>query len=150
MDDRRRIRSETSAPVAGTVCAFHPHLGRSDALSSAAKGASMQRKDPVSWLYTAKEPHESGLLPVSDLHTIYWEESGNRRGKPVVFLHGGPGDGTNPRYRRFFDPDRYRIVLFDQRGCGKSTPYAEVRENTTWDLVADIERLRAHLGIETW
>ena len=110
----------------------------------------MQRKDPISWLYPVPEPYASGFLPVSDLHTLYWEESGNPDGKPVVFVHGGPGDGTNPQYRRFFDPDKYRIVLFDQRGCGRSTPYAEVRENTTWDLVADMERLRALRGIERW
>lgn len=110
----------------------------------------MQRKDPLSWLYPVPEPHDTGFLRVSDLHTIYWEESGNPDGKPVVFVHGGPGDGTNPQYRRFFDPQRYRIVLFDQRGCGRSTPYAEVRENTTWDLVADMERLRTLRGIERW
>jgi proline iminopeptidase len=110
----------------------------------------MQPRDPLSWLYPVPEPHDSGFLAVSDLHTLYWEESGNPRGKPVVFLHGGPGDGTNPRHRRFFDPDRYRIVLFDQRGSGKSTPNAEIRENTTWDLVADMERLRVQLGIERW
>ncbi|HYU14742.1 MAG TPA: prolyl aminopeptidase [Candidatus Acidoferrum sp.] len=96
------------------------------------------------------EPHASGFLHVSELHDVYWEESGNPRGKPVVFIHGGPGDGTNPNYRRFFDPTRYRIVLFDQRGCGKSTPYAEIRDNTTWDLVGDMERIRTHLGIERW
>jgi proline iminopeptidase len=110
----------------------------------------MQRKDPSSWLYPVPEPYASGFLPVSDLHTIYWEESGSPAGKPVVFVHGGPGDGTNPQYRRFFDPEEYRIVLFDQRGCGRSTPYAEIRENTTWDLVADMERLRALRGIERW
>jgi proline iminopeptidase len=110
----------------------------------------MSGKDPVSWLYPTPEPHDRGFLAVSDLHSIYWEECGNPRGKPVVFLHGGPGDGVNPRYRRFFDPRKYRIVLFDQRGCGKSTPYAEVRENTTWDLVADIERLRELRRIDRW
>lgn len=110
----------------------------------------MTGKDPVTWLYPIPEPYESGFLKVSDLHTIYWEECGNPRGKPVVFLHGGPGDGVNPRYRRFFDPRRYRVLLFDQRGCGKSTPYAEIRENTTWELVADIERLRQHRGIDRW
>jgi proline iminopeptidase len=87
---------------------------------------------------------------VSELHELYFEESGNPNGKPVVFLHGGPGGGTEPRMRRFFDPAAYRIVLFDQRGCGRSTPHAELRDNTTWDLVADIERLRTHLGIEKW
>jgi len=101
-------------------------------------------------LYPHLEPHAAGMLRVSDLHTLYWEESGNPAGKPVVFLHGGPGGGTEPKYRRFFDPDRYRIVLFDQRGCGRSTPHASLVDNTTWDLVADMERLRTVLGIERW
>lgn len=101
-------------------------------------------------LYPDLEPNRTGRLRVSDLHEIYWEESGNPAGKPVVFVHGGPGGGTDPKQRRFFDPEAYRIVLFDQRGCGKSTPHAELRENTTWDLVADMERLRTHLGIERW
>ncbi|EQD38970.1 prolyl aminopeptidase, partial [mine drainage metagenome] len=83
-------------------------------------------------------------------HEIYFEESGNPEGKPAVFLHGGPGGGTDPKMRRFFDPQRYRIVLLDQRGCGKSRPRAELRENTTWDLVEDIERLREHVGIHRW
>jgi proline iminopeptidase len=87
---------------------------------------------------------------VSDVHELYFEESGDPGGKPVVFLHGGPGFGTEPNHRRFFDPAAYRIVLFDQRGCGKSTPHASLVENTTWDLVADVETLRAHLGIERW
>jgi proline iminopeptidase len=100
--------------------------------------------------YPAIEPHRTGRLRVSALHEIYWEESGNPQGKPAVFLHGGPGFGTEPNHRRFFDPARYRIVLFDQRGCGKSTPHASLEENTTWDLVADIEKLRAELGIERW
>ncbi|HEY0136098.1 MAG TPA: prolyl aminopeptidase [Nannocystis sp.] len=101
-------------------------------------------------LYPEIEPYRTGSLQVSGLHCIYYEESGNPEGKPVVFLHGGPGGGTDPKQRRFFDPEAYRIVLFDQRGCGKSTPHAELRENTTWDLVADIEKLRVHLGIERW
>jgi proline iminopeptidase len=101
-------------------------------------------------LYPSIEPHRIGRLRVSALHELYFEESGNPRGKPVVFLHGGPGGGTDPRMRRFFDPAAYRIVLFDQRGCGKSTPHAELRENTTWDLVADIERLREELAIDRW
>lgn len=96
------------------------------------------------------EPFHSGHLPVSDLHTLYYEESGNPNGKPIVFLHGGPGGGTHPIHRRFFDPDFYRIILFDQRGCGQSTPFAELRENTTWDLVEDIEKIRKHLEIENW
>ncbi len=100
--------------------------------------------------YPAIEPYRTGMLPVTGGHTLYWEESGNPEGKPVLFVHGGPGGGTDPKQRRFFDPQSYRIVLFDQRGCGKSTPHASLNENTTWDLVADIERLRTHLGIEQW
>lgn len=101
-------------------------------------------------LYPAIEPYRTGMLKVSDLHTLYFEESGNPQGQPVVFLHGGPGGGTEPAYRRFFDPKHYHIILFDQRGSGKSTPHAELRENTTWDLVDDIERIREHLGIDRW
>jgi len=101
-------------------------------------------------LYPEIEPFDSGFLEVSALHTLYYEQSGNPHGKPVVFLHGGPGGGTNAKCRRFFDPASYRIVLFDQRGCGKSTPHAELTDNTTWDLVADIERLREHLAIDRW
>jgi proline iminopeptidase len=101
-------------------------------------------------LFPPIEPYRTGRLEVSKLHTLYFEECGNPKGKPVVFLHGGPGGGCDPDYRRYFDPRKWRIVLFDQRGCGKSRPFAELRENTTWDLVADIERLRAHLDIERW
>ncbi len=101
-------------------------------------------------LYPESEANRSGRLRVSDLHEIYWEESGNPRGKPVVFVHGGPGGGSDPRYRRFFDPARYRVVLFDQRGCGKSKPHACLEQNTTWDLVSDMERIRELLGIERW
>src|SRR6185503_16761634 len=100
--------------------------------------------------YPEIEPYRTGTLRVSDLHEIYFEESGDPRGKPVVFVHGGPGGGTEPKQRRFFDPSAYRIVLFDQRGCGKSKPHACLEENTTWHLVADMEQLRAHLGIERW
>jgi proline iminopeptidase len=100
--------------------------------------------------YPPIEPHQTGRLPVSGGHDLYFEVSGNPKGKPVVFLHGGPGGGTEPKQRRFFDPSAYRIVLFDQRGCGKSTPFASIENNTTWDLVADIEALRTHLGIDKW
>ena len=100
--------------------------------------------------YPPIEPFRTGRLRVSPVHELYFEESGNPQGKPVVFLHGGPGFGTEPSHRRFFDPKAYRIVLFDQRGCGKSTPHASLDENTTWDLVEDMEKLRAHLGIEKW
>jgi proline iminopeptidase len=105
---------------------------------------------PLRGLYPPIEARRSGMLQVSGLHRVYWEESGNPEGKPVVFLHGGPGGGTDPRMRRFFDPARYRIVLFDQRGCGRSTPHASLVDNTTWHLVDDIERLRIQLGIERW
>ena len=100
--------------------------------------------------YPPIDARRSGMLRVSDLHEIYWEESGNPHGKPVVFLHGGPGGGTDARMRQFFDPARYRIVLFDQRGCGKSRPHASLVDNTTWHLVSDIEALRTHLCIERW
>ena len=100
--------------------------------------------------YPSIEPYRTQRLKVSDLHELYIEESGNPQGKPIVFVHGGPGGGTEGWQRQFFNPEKYRIVLFDQRGCGKSTPHAELRENTTWDLVADMERIRALLGIEQW
>jgi proline iminopeptidase len=96
------------------------------------------------------QPYDRGRLQVSDLHEIYFEECGNPLGKPVVILHGGPGGGISPNLRRFHDPAVYRMILFDQRGCGASTPYAGLEENTTWDLVSDIEKLREHLGIEQW
>ena len=100
--------------------------------------------------YPPLEPFRRGRLAVDALHTLLWEESGNPRGIPVVFLHGGPGGGTSPRHRQFFDPAFYRIVLFDQRGAGHSSPLGELRNNTTQHLVADIESLREHLGIERW
>jgi len=101
-------------------------------------------------LYPFIEPFNQGKLKVSELHTIHYEESGNPQGKPVIFLHGGPGGGITPMYRQYFDPELWHIIIFDQRGCGQSTPYAELRENTTWDLVNDIEQLRNHLSIPKW
>lgn len=101
-------------------------------------------------LFPEIEPYREGRLKVSALHTVHYEECGNPKGKPLIFLHGGPGGGIDPVYRRYFDPRKWRIVLLDQRGCGKSKPFAELRENTTWDLVADIEKLREHLGIDRW
>lgn len=101
-------------------------------------------------LYPPVEPHVSGYLRVSATHEIYWEECGNPQGKPAVFLHGGPGAGSDLRARRFFDPEAYRIVVFDQRGCGRSRPHASLVENTTRHLIADIEQLRQHLNIERW
>lgn len=100
--------------------------------------------------YPPIEANKTGHLPVSSLHSLYWEEAGNPNGKPILFLHGGPGSGIDPSHRCYFDPKAYRMVLFDQRGCGKSTPHAHLEENTTWDLVADIEKLREHLGIDRW
>jgi proline iminopeptidase len=100
--------------------------------------------------YPAIEPRQTGMLPVPGGHTIYFEESGNPDGLPVVFCHGGPGGGTSPSYRQFFNPKKYRIILFDQRGCGQSLPYASLKNNTTWDIVADMELLRKHCNIESW
>lgn len=101
-------------------------------------------------LYPPIEPNQNGMLQVDDRHTLYWEECGNPDGKPVVMLHGGPGGGCNAAMRRFHDPSKYRIVLFDQRGAGRSTPHADLEDNTTWDLVGDIERIREMLGIDHW
>lgn len=101
-------------------------------------------------LYPEISTLETGMLAVSDLHTIYWEVSGCATGTPVMVLHGGPGGGSQADYRRYFDPARYRIVQMDQRGCGKSTPHAELKDNNTQSLVADMEKLRQHLGIDTW
>ena len=101
-------------------------------------------------LYPAIEPYAHSMLRVSDEHEIYYEECGNPHGKPALFVHGGPGAGCDARARSFFDPDAYRIVLFDQRGCGRSRPHASLKDNTTWHLVADIEQLRRHLRIERW
>src|SRR5258708_6032101 len=101
-------------------------------------------------LYVETEPFNSGWLGVGDGHEVYYEECGTRTGKPAVVLHGGPGGAINATMRRFFDPSRWRVALFDQRGCGKSRPNASLDENTTWTLVEDIERLREHLGIEKW
>jgi proline iminopeptidase len=101
-------------------------------------------------LFPPSRPYQSGYIQVSKLHKIHFEEHGNPRGKPLVFLHGGPGGGIDKIHPRYFDPKKWRIVLFDQRGCGKSKPFSELRENTIWDLVADIEKLRRHLGLDRW
>jgi proline iminopeptidase len=101
-------------------------------------------------IYKAIDPFNTFYLSVSSLHTIFIEESGNPKGKPVIFLHGGPGGGIEPIYRQYFDPNVWRIIIFDQRGCGKSTPHAELKENTTWDLVDDIEKIRKTLNINSW
>lgn len=101
-------------------------------------------------LYPQILPYKTEMLKVSNIHTIYIEQCGNPLGKPVVFLHGGPGGGLLEKYRQFFNPEKYRIILFDQRGCGKSLPFAEINENTTWDLVSDMEKIRHHLSIDRW
>jgi proline iminopeptidase len=107
-------------------------------------------RDAKSWLYPVPQPFDSGHLDVGDGHQVYYEQSGNPSGKPVIFVHGGPGGGTNSSHRRFFNPEKYRIVLFDQRGCGKSKPHASIDHNTTWHLVADMEKIREKLGIKKW
>lgn len=100
--------------------------------------------------YPEIEPYDSGFLRVSDLHQIFYEQVGNPNGKPVLFVHGGPGGGISPDHRRYFDPEHYRIILFDQRGCGRSQPFAEITENTTWELIGDIEKLREHFKVKQW
>jgi proline iminopeptidase len=115
-----------------------------------AKAVKPRARRAAGEFYPPIKPFDSGMLRVSPVHEIYYEQSGNPSGKPVVFLHGGPGGGTDPKMRRFFDPARYRIVLFDQRGCGRSKPSASLEDNTTWHLVADIEAIREKLHIDRW
>ncbi|EWY37345.1 proline iminopeptidase [Skermanella stibiiresistens SB22] len=105
---------------------------------------------PRTELFPSIDPYQTGLLQVDAVHTLYWEQSGNPRGVPVVFLHGGPGAGASPTHRRFFDPSHYRIIILDQRGAGRSTPLGEIRDNTTDHLVADLEHLRTELGVAKW
>ncbi|HLW25353.1 MAG TPA: prolyl aminopeptidase [Steroidobacteraceae bacterium] len=123
---------------------------RSGASAPSARSGKQLLGTPRRELYPPLEPFKQGYLRVSEIHELYYEESGNPAGKPALFLHGGPGAGADRRARQFFDPQHYRIVVFDQRGCGRSRPSASLIENTTWHLVADIERLRRHLGIERW
>jgi len=101
-------------------------------------------------LFPEIEAYNQGEIKVSDIHNIYYEEAGNPNGKPIIFVHGGPGAGTSPNSRRFFDPKFYRIILFHQRGCGKSEPLGELKENTTWDLIKDMEKIRKILNIDNW
>jgi proline iminopeptidase len=110
----------------------------------------MNRRPTRRQLYPRYDARRTGRLRVSDLHDIYWEESGNPNGVPVVALHGGPGGGSSPEMRRFFDPDKYRVFLFDQRGCGRSTPHSELTDNTTWTLIEDMEALREMAGVDKW
>ena len=107
-------------------------------------------QDLAKTIFPEIEPYRRATLSVSALHTLAYEECGNPKGKPVILLHGGPGGGMNPLMRRLHDPKAYRMILFDQRGCGNSTPYGELQDNTTWTLVSDIEALRVHLAIERW
>ena len=107
-------------------------------------------QDPNTWMYPPIEPFRKGMLEVSKVHTLYFEECGNPSGKPVIFVHGGPGGGTNPPDRQYFNPNLYRIILMHQRGSGNSTPAASLEDNTTWHLVEDLEKLRVHLNIEKW
>ncbi len=107
-------------------------------------------QNPRTGLYTPRQPFMTETMEMTGGHRLYVEQSGNPKGLPVVVLHGGPGGGCTASMRRYFNPDRFRAILFDQRGCGRSTPFASVENNTTWDLVADIERIRARLGIEKW
>lgn len=108
------------------------------------------QKRAVSFLYPPIEAFDQQMLDMGDGHHIYVEQSGNKKGQPVVVFHGGPGGGCSPTMRRYFDPEVYRIILFDQRGCGRSRPHASIENNTTWHLIADIERIRTALGIEQW
>ena len=118
--------------------------------TSLASGAATRTLSRDDYLYPPLAPNRSGRLALDARHTMYWEECGNARGAPVVFLHGGPGGRSSPDHRRYFDPSFYRIVLYDQRGAGQSVPLGELTDNTTTHLVSDLERLRAHLGIERW
>jgi proline iminopeptidase len=137
----------SAAKLATRAASASRSAARSSSRSTSKAGLSAP---PRRELYPAIEPFKQGYLRVSDVHEIYYEECGNPAGKAAIFLHGGPGAGSDRRARQFFDPHHYRIVVFDQRGCGRSRPSASLVENTTWHLVADIERLRKHLGIERW
>jgi proline iminopeptidase len=137
---RRRIRK--AAPNKQRNHARHAVLAK--------RKRATRRTSGLRTLYPTVKPYNTGQLRVSDVHEVYYEECGNPKGKPAVFVHGGPGAGCDARARGFFDPDSYRIILFDQRGCGRSRPHASIVDNTTWDLVADMEKLRTHLGVEQW
>ena len=108
------------------------------------------QKRAVQYLYPPIDPFDQRMMDVGDGHTVYFEQCGNPKGIPVIVLHGGPGGGCSPSMRRYFDPEKYHVILFDQRGCGRSMPFASVTNNTTWDLVADIELIRMALGIDKW
>jgi proline iminopeptidase len=149
-DSTRRGARPTARAARGRQVAAAKKKAATASSAAGARRPAGSKQAAASALYPPIRPFHKAHLRVSALHELYYEESGNPKGKAVVFLHGGPGGATDPAMRRFFDPKGYRIVLFDQRGCGASRPHAELRENTTWDLVADIEKLRAHLGLERW
>ncbi len=115
-----------------------------------AGGGHLTKSSQLRGLYPEIEPYDSGKLRVSSLHEIYYEQCGNPKGQPVLFVHGGPGGGCAAWHRRFFDPAAYRIILFDQRGCGRSTPHACLEDNTTWRLVEDMAQLRSELDVDRW
>jgi proline iminopeptidase len=114
------------------------------------EAATVARPKNLRKLYPEIEPYKTGILKVSEIHTLYYEEVGNPSGNPIVFIHGGPGDGTNPHDRQFFDPQAYRILIYHQRGAGNLTPSTCFEENTTWDLVDDLEKLRRHFNVDKW
>jgi proline iminopeptidase len=142
MNEIATARISLQRPSGGLTIAALEHSGSAP--------RAFHREADDSPLYPPLEPFETGVLDVGDGHRLYWEQSGNPKGVPVIFLHGGPGAGVAPAYRRFFDPTHYRIVLFDQRGSGRSLPEAEIQDNTTAHLIADIEALRERLNIARW
>ena len=144
---KRPVRAAKAGRSAGKSPATKP-AARASTRKAAVTPAGHSRA--ADGRYPPLEPYNSGMLRVSAVHEIYYEESGNPDGKPAIFLHGGPGGGTDPGMRQFFDPQRYRIMLIDQRGCGRSRPHASLIDNTTWHLVLDIESVRELLGIERW
>src|SRR5471032_2883443 len=151
---RRRQSSDKARSGASRVWLFfvahRPYLQRPAGGTITTPPPRMTMPDTHTPLFPPIVPSRHGMLAVDALHTIYWEEVGNPAGVPVIFLHGGPGAGVSPQHRRFFDPQHYRVILFDQRGAGKSTPLGECRDNTTQLLIADIETLRELFGVERW
>ena len=133
-----------------STCFYPAFAALNSTITEEAKPEAMDVRHHRSDLFPEIEPFACGRLPLDERHVIHWEQAGNPRGKPVLFLHGGPGAGASPAHRRFFDPRFYRIVIFDQRGCGRSTPYGDLTDNSTQHLVADVEALRRHLDIERW
>jgi proline iminopeptidase len=144
---KRKTTRRTARPAAAIKQRNH---ARHAVLAKRKRPAKAKASGGLRTLYPAIKPYKTGMLRVSETHEIYYEECGNPKGKPAVFVHGGPGAGCDNRARSFFDPDAYRIILFDQRGCGRSKPHASLEDNTTWRLVEDMEKLRKHLSIDKW